>query len=209
MKSGNAEVSWILNNYFSVGVDAEIVLNFHSMRESHHSLFQGVMLNKGWYAAFSAKAIIRNDGSLATQVTLHIDGKEIPIPKKIKGLVVMNVRTYGGAKCWRQKDKKQKSPTNSASLQAITEGSDQPMPEFSPPALDDGKLEVVGIKGVTHLGAIQTGLTSAKKLGQGRRVGLTLHSSLASQVDGEPCQLHPCFISFTYHNKALLLKRNK
>src|SRR5690242_1974095 len=98
----------------------------------------------------------------------------------------MNVLTYGGARCWGTQHAKGET--------------------FTAPALDDNKLEVVGIKGVAHLGAVQTGMASGKRIAQGATVTITLHNALPSQVDGEPCHLPPCQIAFTHFNQACMLR---
>jgi len=45
------QVFW-MNNYFSVGCDAKVVLNFHLHRESQPSLFTSRIINKVYSKTF-------------------------------------------------------------------------------------------------------------------------------------------------------------
>ncbi|PRD26374.1 UNVERIFIED_CONTAM: Dgkq [Trichonephila clavipes] len=47
-------------------------------------------------------------------------------------------------------------------------------------------LEVVGVKGVVHMGQIQSGLTSAIRIAQGGHIRIKLNTEMPVQVDGEP-----------------------
>lgn len=46
--------------------------------------------------------------------------------------------------------------------------------QFSKPNHYDGMLEVVGVNGVVHMGQIQSGLSSAKRIAQGGHVRLSI-----------------------------------
>lgn len=44
--------------------------------------------------------------------------------------------------------------------------------QFSKPNHYDGMLEIVGVNGVVHMGQIQSGLSSAKRIAQGGHVSI-------------------------------------
>ena len=51
-EEGGETKSYVLNNYFSIGLDAKIALKFHEMREENPQLFKSRTLNKGIYGTF-------------------------------------------------------------------------------------------------------------------------------------------------------------
>jgi hypothetical protein len=121
------KLACVMNNYCSFGSDAKIVLgilillyyyfmfktnklnlDFHKLRERRGDLFTDRMLNMGWYAGISATTVFHNilnyEGSKLKNIAiLKIDGKVIRIPKHVRSIVVMNLLTYGGTKCWGSK----------------------------------------------------------------------------------------------------------
>jgi diacylglycerol kinase family enzyme len=74
-----------------------------------------------------------------------------------------------------------------------------------PPAIGDGILEIVGMRGVAHLGAIVTGVSEAVKLAQGTRVEIVTKKEFPAHVDGEPWLLRPCRITIEMLNQSCLL----
>lgn len=223
---GKQSAKFIMNNYFSMGVDAEIVLGFHQLRESHQSLFQGVLVNKGWYAGFSAKAALAGDRAMHRHVKLEVDGTAVEVPKGVNGIVVMNLPTYGGGDVWGEDrdaeddddDENGDGHTHNDRNAADDDGGPrngkrdrdkkkqkQQKQRFRPRSVSDGLLEIGGIKGVAHLGAIQTRVTSGVRIAQGRRVKITNAVPFPAQVDGEPWTLIPCETTIAFHNQATML----
>lgn len=186
LKDGPKAQTHIMNNYFSIGVDAEIALSFHKMREANTKLFQSQLVNKGWYSALGAKTILKPHRAIRRSVLLEVDGKEIKIPRKVRGILVLNMPSYAsGTQPWGNKREAQ----------------------YKDPAINDGVIEVLGLKSALHLARIQTHTSAGKgvRLAQGKSITLTVRRPLPAQVDGEPWMMAVGTVTITHANQAHLL----
>lgn len=85
------------NNYFGIGVDAQIVLKFHDLRERKPHRFFHQSVNKLWYGVMGWKEIWRrNCSDLRTYLQLKVDGEVIDIPEDTEGIIICNIPSYGG-----------------------------------------------------------------------------------------------------------------
>ncbi|XP_040186640.1 diacylglycerol kinase epsilon [Rana temporaria] len=174
-----------MNNYFSVGPDALMALNFHTHREKTPSLFSSRLVNKAVYLFYGTKdCLIQECKDLDKKVELELDGERISLPN-LEGIVVLNIGYWGGGcRLW--------------------EGmGDEPYPLSRH---DDGLLEVVGVYGSFHCAQIQVKLANPVRLGQAHTVRLILKNSrMPMQVDGEPWAQGPCEVTITHKTHALML----
>ncbi|KAG7327043.1 hypothetical protein KOW79_010444 [Hemibagrus wyckioides] len=174
-----------MNNYFSVGPDALMALNFHAHRKKTPSFFSSRIINKAVYFLYGTKdCLVQECKDLDKRIELELDGERVPLPS-LEGIIVCNIGYWGGGcRLW--------------------EGmGDEPCP---PTRLDDGLLEVVGVFGSFHCAQIQVKLANPVRLGQAHTVRLVLKSSrMPMQVDGEPWAQGPCTITITHKTQALML----
>ncbi|XP_018409571.1 PREDICTED: diacylglycerol kinase epsilon [Nanorana parkeri] len=174
-----------MNNYFSIGPDALMALNFHTHREKSPSLFSSRLVNKAVYLFYGTKdCLIQECKDLDKKVELELDGERISLPN-LEGIVVLNIGYWGGGcRLW--------------------EGmGDEPYPLSRH---DDGLLEVVGVYGSFHCAQIQVKLANPVRLGQAHTVRLILKNSrMPMQVDGEPWAQGPCEVTITHKTHALML----
>lgn len=174
-----------MNNYFSVGPDALMALNFHAHREKTPSFFSSRIINKAVYFLYGTKdCLVQECKDLDKRIELELDGEHVTLPS-LEGIIVCNIGYWGGGcRLW--------------------EGmGDEPYP---PTRVDDGLLEVVGVYGSFHCAQIQVKLANPVRLGQAHTVRLVLKSSrMPMQVDGEPWAQGPCTITITHKTQALML----
>ncbi|XP_067230721.1 diacylglycerol kinase epsilon isoform X1 [Chanodichthys erythropterus] len=177
-----------MNNYFSVGPDALMALNFHAHREKTPSFFSSRIINKAVYFLYGTKdCLVQECKDLDKKIELELDGEQVTLPN-LEGIIVCNIGYWGGGcRLW--------------------EGmGDEPYP---PTRVDDGLLEVVGVYGSFHCAQIQVKLANPVRLGQAHTVRLVLKSSrMPMQVDGEPWAQGPCTITITHKTQALMLYHN-
>uniref|UniRef100_A0A8C1Y133 Diacylglycerol kinase n=1 Tax=Cyprinus carpio TaxID=7962 RepID=A0A8C1Y133_CYPCA len=174
-----------MNNYFSVGPDALMALNFHAHREKTPSFFSSRIINKAVYFLYGTKdCLVQECKDLDKRIELELDGEHVTLPS-LEGIIVCNIGYWGGGcRLW--------------------EGmGDEPYP---PTRVDDGLLEVVGVYGSFHCAQIQVKLANPVRLGQAHTVRLVLKSSrMPMQVDGEPWAQGPCTITITHKTQAFML----
>ncbi|XP_047500259.1 diacylglycerol kinase theta-like isoform X2 [Penaeus chinensis] len=162
---------FVMNNYFGIGIEAELCLDFHNAREENPNKFNSRLHNKGVYVKMGLRKMVSRKlcKDLHKEIRLEVDGKHVELPP-VEGIIILNILSWGsGANPWGP------------------EKDDQ----FNKPNHWDGHLEVVGVTGIVHLGQIQSGLRSAIRIAQGGHIRIKLNSELPVQVDGEPWNQAP------------------
>lgn len=177
-----------MNNYIGIGCDAKVALDIHLLREESPEKFYSQFMNKMLYAKEGAKDFVdRTCADLPWQLRLFVDGLEVHIPKDIEGVLVINIGSYmGGVDLWQNEDD---------------------LDDFLPQSMHDKLLEVVGICGTWHLGKLQMGLSSPRRLAQGQSIRIHTDSAFPVQIDGEPWIQEPGILEISHHGQAFMLKR--
>ncbi|XP_026681175.1 LOW QUALITY PROTEIN: diacylglycerol kinase eta-like [Diaphorina citri] len=85
----------VMNNYFGIGIDAQISLDFHHKREEHPEKCRSRARNYMWYGVLGSKQwLAKTYKNLEQRVQLECDGQRIPLPS-LQGIVVLNIPSVG------------------------------------------------------------------------------------------------------------------
>lgn len=175
-------------NYMSVGVDAQVALNFHRTRQSPFYLFGSRIFNKLLYLCFGTQQVVTSDcKNLEQRLDLYLDGKHVDLPE-LESIVVLNISSWGaGVNLWAK--------------------CEEPSPKIQ--SYHDGLLEVVGIYSSFHIAQLQVGLSTPLRLGQAKTVEIRLKAKAPMQIDGEPWEQNPSKLRISLANKcSVLLNQN-
>jgi len=172
-EGGIAKRAVRFQNYCGVGVDAQIVLQFHEMRNEKPHMFFHRWVNKLWYGLMGWRELWqRNCAGFAGKVSLFVDGEPVALPAACQGVVLSNIQSYGGGSVlWEHSEEG---------------GGGEDGERWRPASLSDGVIEVVAVSGSLELAQVKLGVARGLRLAQGRCIHLKVWQSVPVQTDGEP-----------------------
>ncbi|XP_036814612.1 diacylglycerol kinase eta isoform X4 [Oncorhynchus mykiss] len=181
----------VMNNYFGVGLDAKITLEFNNKREEHPEKCRSRTKNRVWYGVLGTKELLqRTYKNLEQKVQLECDGQYIPLPS-LQGIAVLNIPSYaGGTNFW---------------------GGTKEDDIFCAPSFDDKILEVVAVFGSMQMAVSRVIKLQHHRIAQCRSVKITIlgDEGVPIQVDGEAWVQPPGVIKIQHKNRAQMLTRDR
>ncbi|KAJ0984240.1 hypothetical protein J5N97_002596 [Dioscorea zingiberensis] len=178
----------VFYNYFSIGMDAQVAYGFHHLRDEKPYLAQGPMANKliytgygctqGWFMTPCMSD--PNFRGLKSILQLYIkkfnsaEWEQIHVPKSVRAIVALNLHNYGGGR----------HPWGNPKPEYLEKRG------FVEAHVDDGLLEIFGLKQGWHASFVMVELIPAKHITQAAAIRLEIRGGewrdAYMQMDGEP-----------------------
>jgi len=83
---------FVMNNYFGIGIDADLCLDFHNAREENPNKFNSRLHNKGVYVKMGLRKMVGRKmcKELHKEIRLEVDGKLVELPP-VEGIIILNI----------------------------------------------------------------------------------------------------------------------
>ena len=216
-----------MSNYFSVGCDALVTLNFHRQR---NALFvANRLLNKLIYFKYGTiDTFLKECRTLTDNVELELDGKRVELPH-LESIVVLNIPYWGGGvEPWNlglsanngnsisfsslcglgspSTNNNNSSNLNTGSNNGSGGVNGEPA-TYKTSSISDGLVEVFGVYSSFHIAQLQVGLGQVFRIGQAKHVRIKLAKRFPMQIDGEPWEQEPAIIDIAFSDQKTMLRR--
>lgn len=228
--------TFVFQNYFGIGVDAEVVSKFHENREREKNKRSSSQIrNIILYGLFGAQEIMARHHADIHKVIELLDneGRVIPIPEGAEGLIFSNISSFaGGSQLWYDELQCQniskdgqgevgdedsissprlmREDNDNDDFHDVFSRSSGSLSPWSSASSQDGLLEVVAVTGALHLAQIKAGIASSIKLAQSSSFEIRLSKSLPIEFDGEPMrtQSNASVLTISKGKSAVMLRRS-
>ncbi|XP_051878083.1 diacylglycerol kinase eta isoform X2 [Pristis pectinata] len=191
LSSASFSEKCVMNNYFGIGLDAKISLEFNNKRDEHPKKCRSRTKNMMLYGVLGTKELLqRTYKNLEQRIHLECDGVSISLPS-LQGLAVLNIPSYaGGINFW---------------------GGTKENDSYGAPSFDDKKLEVVAVFGSIQMAVSRVINLQYHRIAQCRMVKITISGDegVPVQVDGEAWIQPPGMIKIQHKNRAQMLTRDR
>ncbi|CAJ1975532.1 unnamed protein product [Sphenostylis stenocarpa] len=170
----------VFYNYFSIGMDAQVAYGFHNLRNEKPYLAQGPIANKsyGWFfTPCTSDPCLRG---LKNILRMHVkkfnctEWEQVPVPTSVRAIVALNLHSYGSGR----------NPWGHLTAEYLEKRG------FVEAQVDDGLLEIFGLKQGWHASFVMVELIPAKHIAQASAIRLEVRGGewkdAYMQMDGEP-----------------------
>ncbi|BAT79844.1 hypothetical protein LR48_Vigan04g021700 [Vigna angularis] len=178
----------VFYNYFSIGMDAQVAYGFHNLRNEKPYLAQGPIANKiiysgysctqGWFfTPCSGDPRLRGLKNILRMHVKKINSSEweqVLVPTSVRAIVALNLHSYGSGR----------NPWGNLTPEYLEKRG------FVEAKVDDGLVEIFGLKQGWHASFVMVELISAKHIAQASAIRLEVRGGewkdAYMQMDGEP-----------------------